>query len=102
MLLVEQVKRKLNITWDDASTEMRLSDIIEAAKPIMRHKLGIWDTKFDFSASGMENSLFLAYCLYAWNHAENEFSDNYASDIMQVRQKNEVLYYGKVSDDAEG
>lgn len=91
--LLAQVRRKLNITWNDADTDARLEDIINAAIPTMQHKLGITDLAFDFSEAGAENNLFLAYCLYEWNHAAFEFDGNYANEIAQIRAKNEVAHY---------
>ena len=91
--LYEQVRRKLNITWEDDETTARLNDIIKSAIPDLLHKLGITDTDFDFSVDGAENTLFLAYCLYEWNHALNEFEDNYSKMIAQVRAKHEVAQY---------
>ena len=92
--LLAQVRRKLNITWSDDDTNERVTDIIENAIPIVKRKLGIADNvEFDFAARGEENSLFLNYCLYEYNHIANEFDDNYSNNIAQVRAKNEVKYY---------
>lgn len=91
--LVAQVKRKLNITWNDDDTTNRVQDIIQSAIPALKHKLGIADPDFDFSIPGMENDLFKAYCLYEFNHCLNEFDANYANDILQVRAKYEVKDY---------
>lgn len=91
--LLSQVKRKLNITWEDADTNNRLTDIIQSAIPALKHKLGIADPNFDFAEPGMENNLFLAYCFYEWNHCLNEFDDNYSNNIAQVRAIHEVDYY---------
>ena len=88
--LLQQVRRKLNITWYDAETDARVSDIIKAAATVMIFKLGITDPAFDFSEAGIENVLFLAYCLYLYNHCENEFDDNYLGMILQARSKHEV------------
>lgn len=90
--LIDQVKRKLNITWSDDDTDARVTDIIESAQVAMRHKLGLSDD-FNFEAKGQENMLFLAFCLYEWNHAAHEFDANYLNDILQVRQKLEVEAY---------
>lgn len=90
--LIEQVKRKLNITWDDEDTNSRVSDILDSAQVTMRYKLGLSDD-FDFEVKGQENNLLLAYCLYEWNHAAHEFDANYLNDILQVRQKHEVSAY---------
>ena len=90
--LTEQVKRKLNITWSDEDTDARVDDLVSSAQVTLRHKLGLPD-EFDFSTAGLENVLFLAWCLYEWNHAANEFDANYLGDILQVRQKHEVSAY---------
>ena len=95
--LFQQVKRKLNITWTDDDTDNRVLDIIKQATTVMLHKLGITDVAFDFSKSGIENVLFLAYCLYLYNHAENEFDTNYLSDILQARAIHEVKQNEEVS-----
>ena len=97
--LLEQVKRKLNITWKDDDTEARVTDIIGSAIPTMIHKLGIADPDFDFSEAGMENNLFKAYCLYEYNHCANEFDDNYANEIAQIRAKHEVANTEVVDDE---
>ena len=102
--LISQVKRKLNITWDDEDTTKRITEIIESAIPDMTHMLGITDSKFDFSAAGLENTLFLAYCLYEWNHVLDEFEANYASKLGQAKAKHAVAYHlanSEVTEDAE-
>jgi len=88
--LFGQVKRKLNITWEDEDTTARIEEIIDSAIPDLKHKLGITDEDFDFSVAGTEHNLFLAYCLYEWNHALSEFDDNYSNNIAQCRAKHEV------------
>lgn len=93
MSLKEQVKGKLNITWEDEKTEERIDKIIKSAVPDMIHILGITDNEFDFSQDGAENTLFLAYCFYEWNHILNEFHDSYSKDIARVRDKHAVEQY---------
>lgn len=88
--LTEKVKRKLNITWSDADTDARVAEIMDDARAAMMYKLGISDTSFDFSTAGQERVLYLAYCFYLWNHAENEFDAAYIGEIMQCRRKYEV------------
>ena len=90
--LFEQVKRKLNVTWEDDETTDRINEIIASAIPTLKHKLGIYEANFDFSAAGTENMLFKNYCLYEWNHCTNEFDDNYANDIAQVQAQWAVKY----------
>ena len=98
LTLFNQVKRKLNVTWEDDETTARIEEIIESAIPILIHKLGIADPDFDFSVPGMENSLFRSYCLYEWNHCAHDFDGNYENDISQVRRKHEVAQYQGVVD----
>lgn len=92
--LTNQVRLKLNITWHDPETDARVAQIIDSAIPYLLHKLGITDLEFDFSAPGMENTLFLACCLYDWNHVpRREFEDNYRDTIGDVQRLNDVKYY---------
>lgn len=86
-------KRKLNITWEDDDTDARLSEIIEDGIVELADKIGISDG-FDFSQPGQERKLLLAYCLYGWNNALDDFERNYASDILQARERWEVDRYG--------
>ena len=102
MVLVEQVRRKLNITWEDDDTDRRVQDIIDTVKPVLRYKLGIADVDYDFSVGGLENMLFLALCLYTFNHVENEFDANYANAIMQCRALHEVAYHKAQEGEADG
>ena len=98
--LLGQIKRKLNVTWEDPETTARIEEIIESAIPDMLHMLGITDPDFDFAAEGIENTLFKAYCLYEWNHVLDEFEDNYSKKIAQVREKWEVKYYSENSEES--
>ena len=100
-LLFKQVKRKLNVTWEDDDTTSRIEEIIESAIPDLIHRLGIFDSNFDFSVAGAENTLFKNYCLYEWNHCLNEFWNNYAEDIAQIRAEWAVKYEKEVTGDAE-
>ena len=101
-ILLNQVKRKLNITWEDDETTTRLNEIIGSAIPDLIHRLGITDPEFDFSLPGTEHTLFLAYCLYEWNHALNEFDENYARMIATTRAKYEVKHYLDSEDSSNG
>ena len=91
--LLGQVRRKLNITWEDDETTAQVEEIIASAIPTMIRKLGIADSNFDFSEPGDENRLFKNYCLYEWNHCANEFDTNYENDIAQVQAKHDVQHY---------
>lgn len=91
--LIEQVKRKCNITWNDDDTNTRITDIMTAAIPTLIHKLGIANPDFDFSVAGIENTLYVNYCFYEFNHCVNEFDDNYKNEIAQARARHRVEYH---------
>lgn len=89
MDLLQDLKDKLNITWIEEETERRLERILKDAEITLNFKLG---ATIDYS-SGMERNIFLNYCMYAYNNCTNEFDENYFNEIMQLRQKYEVLSY---------
>ena len=95
--LLDKLKLKLNITWFDVDTEARLSDVLDNGLAAMRHKLGLADD-YDFQEPGQELNLLLSWCLYEWNHSVSEFDANYANDILQCRQKQEVKAYAAEAD----
>lgn len=88
--LLQELKDSLNITWDEEETNRKLKKIMNDAESILNWKLG---AKIDYSTPGQEHNLFLNYCMYAYNNCTNEFDDNYFNEIMQIRQKYEVLAY---------
>lgn len=90
LLLLQELKDNLNITWDEEETDRKLERIINDSEHILNWKLG---AKIDYSIEGQERNLFLNYCMYAYNNCTNEFDDNYFNEIMQIRQKYEVLNY---------
>lgn len=95
-LLTQQVKRKLNITWEDVDTNARVDEIMGDVTPWLLHKLGVTDPEFDFSAPSTERGLFLACCLYEWNHIpRDEFEENYKHTIADVRAIHTVENYLK-------
>lgn len=92
--LTLRVKRKLNITWEDADTNARVDDIMGSVGPWLIHKLGLTDPEYDFDKPGTERDLFLSCCLYDWNHIpRDEFEENYKHTIADVRAQHEVANY---------
>ncbi|SCI45850.1 Uncharacterised protein [uncultured Clostridium sp.] len=89
-LLLDSVKNKLNITWEDSLTNFKLSDLVNDAIVAMNFKLG---ADIDYSKNGLEHQLFLNYCLYSYNNCLNEFDTNYMNEIYQIRSIYEVKEY---------
>lgn len=85
--LLEILKNELFITWDDEETNKRLTRIISNAIPTMNTKLG---AEVEYSEEGMEQNLFINYCVYVYNGKTNDFDDNYCAELMQVRHLYEV------------
>lgn len=86
--LLKMVKNALFITWEDEENDLRIARIIMNAIPTMNYKLG---ATIDYSESGIEQNLFITYCVYVYNECANRFDGNYFNEIMQVRMKYEVL-----------
>lgn len=90
-LLLDSVKNKLNITWEDSLTNFKIRDLMNDAIVAMNFKLGAND--IDYSKNGLEHQLFLNYCLYSYNNCLNEFDTNYMNEIYQIRSIYEVKQY---------
>lgn len=85
--LLEVLKNELYITWDDNDTNKKLIRIISNAIPTMNFKLG---AEINYTTPGMEQNLFINYCVYVYNNCVNEFDQNYFNEIMQIRTKWEI------------
>lgn len=98
--MLEALKQKLNITWEDEKTENKLSAIIEDAKNIMNHKLG---AEIDYSApeESIGRSLFLNYCMYVWNDCQEEFNSAYKEEIITARAYYEVRNHEEKNSESE-
>lgn len=91
MKLRKVVKRKCKITWNDADTEQRVTEIVENAEQALRHKIGMGDvTPEVFLKPGMTRTLFENYCMYDWNNMLEEFELNYKRELLAERHKYEV------------
>lgn len=101
-VLTKQVKRKLNVTWEDEETNARVDDIMCSVAPWLIHKLGIADADYDFGIPGDEHDLYLNCCLYEWNHIpRDEFEENYKHTIANVQARYEVAHYMKEKEAAD-
>ncbi|MCI6843810.1 MAG: hypothetical protein MR874_03500 [Coriobacteriaceae bacterium] len=79
------VRRKLNVTWDDASTDARIADVVASVTPALAARLG-YPSGHGFSvADGPTWSLFLSACLYEWSDALDDFWANYSAELAWAR-----------------
>ena len=93
--LKDQVRRKLQVTWEkDEATEARIDEIIANAEQDLRDLLGIPEGEpFDFSKPSTENILVLNHCWYEREGALDDFEKNYAMQIGRCRNKWMVKQY---------
>ncbi len=79
------VRRKLNVTWTDADTDARLQDVVETVSPRLASLLGYPSDHEFTSADGSAWGLFLNGCLYEFSDAWDDFTSNYADEILSIR-----------------
>ena len=86
--VIERVKRKLNVTFLDKQTEDRIGkDIIPLCIASLTDDIGITDEDFDWSGTSRECFLLVEYAFYEWNHASEQFHEDYAEDIAKIRAR---------------
>lgn len=79
------VRRKLNVTWEDAATEARIADVETSVSPALAARLG-YPADHAFSvADGPAWPLYLNACLYEWSDALDDFWANYAQELSCAR-----------------
>lgn len=83
------VRRKLNVTWDDETTERRIEDVIESVSVPLAKRCGLGDDHA-FRSDDPEWALFLNACLYEFSDALDDFWENYAPDIAAAHWGNAI------------
>lgn len=82
------VRRKLNVTWTDADTDARVSDVITKSEATI---VRLCDAPADPTTWDAEDiGLLCDACLYEFSNAMDDFRANYADAIMACRMKHEV------------
>lgn len=80
------VRRKCNVTWDDdPTTEARLQDVVDTVSPRLASLLGYSQEHAFTNVDGSAWGLFLNGCLYEFSDAWDDFTQNYAREILSVR-----------------
>lgn len=83
--LLNAVRRKLHVTWNDEGTDARVQDVVDAVSPRLASLLG-YHPSHEFSAEDGEAwGLFLNGCLYEFSDAWDDFVSNYEREIQSVR-----------------
>ena len=88
------VRRKLNVTWTDEGTEARLQDVVDTVSPRLSSLLGYPSEHSFTKGDGEAWGHFLHGCLYEFSDAWDDFTENYAREILSTR----VHLLGRESD----
>lgn len=86
--LLADVKNYLNITWDDETTDAKISGLIASAAAYLDGKLG---GQPDYEADGMPRTLMMEYVRYARDSALDVFETNYLQMILTAQQESMVM-----------
>lgn len=86
--LLDELKLYLDITWEDAHTDAKLSGILSRAVTKMKAYAGNSDLAFE--AGSDELQLLLDMCRYVYNNASEDFETNYLADLLMLRAKYKV------------
>lgn len=96
--LILKIKDALDITFEDEDFDRKIVGIIEDGIPILRSLFGVEEgEEIDWTKPGQERMLLKNYCLYELNNVSEKFSENYRSEILAVRAKNEVKQWKKAN-----
>lgn len=94
--LILKIKDALDITFEDEDFDRKIVGIIEDGIPILRSLFGVEEgEEIDWTKPSQERMLLKNYCLYELNNVSEKFSENYRSEILAVRAKNEVKQWKK-------
>lgn len=88
MALLDDVKEKLKITWDDENTS--LEDSILKGKSYIQSITG---TTLDFEVTGEPHTLLIEYCRYDYNNAIEYFEENFGSRLSRLAYMEEIKEY---------
>lgn len=86
--MLEKVKRKINIFFDDEKTDSAITDMINRGKRYLQDVAG--SDALDFDSPTAEQELLLEYCLYDWNEKLLEFKTSYVGELNALRQREQV------------
>lgn len=96
--LILKIKDALDITFEDEDFGRKIVGIIEDGIPILRSLFGVEEgEEIDWTKPSQERMLLKNYCLYELNNVSEKFSENYRSEILAVRAKNEVKQWKKAN-----
>ena len=88
--LLVDVRNYLDITWDDAAGDEKLTGIIARG---IKYIDGIAGAAMDYTLEDKPKELLLDYCRYARSNVLNEFQINYLHELLSLQISEEVKAY---------
>ena len=83
----KEVKRTLNITWDDDDTNASIADYIKNGVALLQNDVQAY---INFKTDILARKLLKTYCRYERNNSEEYFIENNLQDILKMEVR-----YGK-------
>lgn len=93
--LLQDVKIYLGVTWQDPTTDQRLTGLIASGVAYINSKYG---KAADYSVDGFPRTLLFEYVRYARDAALDVFENNYTALILAMQNEKRVSEYEGVSD----
>lgn len=94
-VLLEDVKNYLDITWNDAGTDKKLTGIIARG---MKYIDGVAGAVLDYTIEDKPRELLFEYCRYVRSNALEMFKTNYLHELLTLQMNQEVADYAKTTD----
>lgn len=88
--LLAAIKTYLQITWEDANTDARISELILAGAAYLDNKLC---GDGNYAEPGIERTLLFEYVRYARDGATDVFENNYRSMILTAQHERMLFAY---------
>ena len=85
--LLNAAKNYLDITWEDADTDTKLTGILERGIAYLNRIAGV---EQDYTVEGDAKALLLDYARYVRSSALDEFLTNYLPELLALQMYAEV------------
>lgn len=97
--LLADVKIYLDITWDSAGTDSKLTNLIAGGMAYLDDKLG---ETADYTAAGEPRTLLFEYVRYGRDYALDVYESNYLPRILGAQNARKVAAYVESTDASLG
>lgn len=85
--LLESIKLYLHINWEDSSTDLNLTGMIDRGMARLQKIAG---APLDFAVEDLPRSLLFDYCRYANSHALEVFEKNFSAELLSLHIESQV------------